>query len=448
MDKGPGVEHIAFTEWAISHGIKIEGVAPARFPGRRLGMIATRDIEEDEIILSVPMTLLLTIDSIPESFVSKLPPGTSIHGILAAFLTHGDRNLLKSLDPWRNVWPSWSEFEQTMPVFWPEQLRSPKSERSPSLLPPSISGSWNTFNLETQYPESESESTSQPQARYQNLLPQQENRLKDAWMNTLHAFPETKWEEFAYSWAIINSRSFYYLSPGKDEPEDWNDAIGLVPYADYFNHVDDAVYFSSSSPSDVARVVFMGPQGVHVAFDETEYTFTATKRYEKGEEVYMSYGSHSNDFLLVEYGFYLDNNPSDSIYLDPITLSDLTRAEKKELAAQGHLGNYQITSSGPSPSTVAAATIKYMSRKDWKSYVAGTSEKGMDGRKTAEVVGSWAEKYLYECGVMIDAIINLSAKYDGESAEFEATKEKLTLLLARWNQIQSLLESILSATTI
>lgn len=45
MDDSPGEEHTTFTRWAVSHGIKIKGIAPARFPGRRLGMVATRAIE-------------------------------------------------------------------------------------------------------------------------------------------------------------------------------------------------------------------------------------------------------------------------------------------------------------------------------------------------------------------------------------------------------------------
>jgi hypothetical protein len=76
---------------------------------------------------------------------------------------------------------------------------------------------------------------------------------------------------------------------------------------------------------------------------------------EKGEEIYMSYGPHSNDFLLVECqfpccsfrvteihmyvdGFYLDDNPSDGVYLDDIILKDLTPPEKDDLAGQDCLG--------------------------------------------------------------------------------------------------------------
>lgn len=48
MDKPewwPGEDHEAFTKWAFTQGIIANGVTPARFPGRGLGMIATRKIK-------------------------------------------------------------------------------------------------------------------------------------------------------------------------------------------------------------------------------------------------------------------------------------------------------------------------------------------------------------------------------------------------------------------
>lgn len=41
----PGEQHTAFMKWAITQNIGINGVEPARIPGRGLGMIATRDIQ-------------------------------------------------------------------------------------------------------------------------------------------------------------------------------------------------------------------------------------------------------------------------------------------------------------------------------------------------------------------------------------------------------------------
>lgn len=196
-------------------------------------------------MLSVPLALMLTIDSIPSWFVDRFPDTASIHAIMAAYLTHGGAEFLKPLEVWRQTWPSWQEFEDTMPVLWPEHLRrldsdvvSNPSSDSPSFLPPSISGSWNSLSIKPVGVDYET--------RYQRLLAQQEKRLKDSWEHVVSVFPGTQWESFAYNWCIINSRSFYYTSPGKGEPEDWNDAIALVPFADYFNHEDDAV---SACPS-------------------------------------------------------------------------------------------------------------------------------------------------------------------------------------------------------
>jgi hypothetical protein len=41
----PGANHEAFTEWALSQGVVTDAVTPARFPGRGLGMMATRKIK-------------------------------------------------------------------------------------------------------------------------------------------------------------------------------------------------------------------------------------------------------------------------------------------------------------------------------------------------------------------------------------------------------------------
>jgi len=40
-----GEKHDRFTQWAKERGVKINGVAPARFPGRGLGIAAKKDIK-------------------------------------------------------------------------------------------------------------------------------------------------------------------------------------------------------------------------------------------------------------------------------------------------------------------------------------------------------------------------------------------------------------------
>lgn len=180
---------------------------------------------------------MFTVNSIPSSFIGKFPNGISVHGILAAFLTHGEPDDLEKYDLWRQTWPTRQDFEDSMPILFPGSLRASNNEcdasDQPSFLPPSISGHWNTIPKGKREYDYES--------AHQNLLDEQENRLRTAWNTVVSVFPETEWTTFSYHWLIVNTRSFYFLMPDQEPPEDRNDAMALVPFADYFNHSDVAV---------------------------------------------------------------------------------------------------------------------------------------------------------------------------------------------------------------
>ncbi|EED17214.1 conserved hypothetical protein [Talaromyces stipitatus ATCC 10500] len=396
-----GEEHVAFIRWCESQGIKIHGVSPAGIPGRRLGMIATRRISAGETIVTVPLVAMLTIDSVPPSFVRMFSKATPLHAILAAFFTHGDPVLLEKWEYWRRVWPLRHDFEKSLPLFWSEML--PANE---SILPPSVSGSWSFRNKKPEDIEYGS--------RYTNILSHQKKRLQDAWSEVLLVFPHTDWNFFSYNWLILNTRSFFYVSPEKDEPEDWNDAIALVPFADYFNHDDKA-------PCEVN-------------FNGEYYTFKASRRFEKGEELFISYGSHSNDFLLVEYGFLLDDNKSDAIFLDDIVLPELATANKKELLSRQLYGDYKVTSSGFCNRTKAAACMKYMTNDQWRDYILGRSQ-GVENR-TASVLHDWIGAYLKKSMTSIKILEDMQLRPRSESQYWE--KDRIDILLRRWNQIRVL----------
>ncbi|GES60059.1 ribosomal N-lysine methyltransferase [Aspergillus terreus] len=422
MASSPGPEHEAFTQWALSHGVQINGIAPARFPGRGTGMVATRTIEENETILMVPPKSMVNIDTIPESFARRLPAGTSKHAIIAAYLT---LEAPKDLDAWRNVWPQWADFEESMPILWPAHLRRSDSKyqeehisRGPKILPPAASGLWNTFSNDPLEDDLVKE--------YQDLLAQQEERLMCAWDNVVAAFPDTDWETFVYHWLIVNSRSFYYVSPGKDVGE-WVDALTLVPFADYFNHANN--------------------DACEVRFVNQEYTFTANRRYEKGEEIYMSYGPHSNDFLLVEYGFFLDDNPNDAIFLDDIILREFTPSDRKALSSRitqpthEQSGGYAIEVTGPNIFITYAACLKYMTHKDWNAYIERGSA-AFNVEKTAHIISDWVTIYLNESDIGMMAIQNM-LNNRASDRDAEAERKKLFILLRRWRQIKRLCQTAL-----
>ena len=188
--------------------------------------------KEDETIITIPSSVMLTVDNIPSTFVKKFRAGTPTQAILAAYLTRGDRRSLKKWDAWRKIWPSRQAFEDNMPILWPE-ISQNDSGAGRIILPPSASGT-----LESPQTNILGEGD---KGIYQNILSRQRTRLQRSWEDVVSVIPDMDWDSFSYNWCIVNTRSFYYIGPEKDDPEDWNDALGLVPFVDYFNHSDEWV---------------------------------------------------------------------------------------------------------------------------------------------------------------------------------------------------------------
>ncbi|KAL3466774.1 hypothetical protein BJX64DRAFT_284327 [Aspergillus heterothallicus] len=415
----PGEEHDMFVQWAITQGVVVNGVGPARFQGRGLGMMAMRDIQENEVIVRVPQRVMLTVDAIPSSFSSKFPAETPVHALLAAFLCNGYPEDLEPYQLWRQTWPSRKDFEDCMPILWPDNSY---------LLPPSISGAWK--NVQKRKLEFEYESS------HQNILAQQQTRLRNAWDSVVAIFPETDWKSFSYHWLIVNTRSFFYLMPGQEPPEDRNDSMALLPLADYFNHSDMAV---SVSPTlwGFAMLIFQ----CNVKFDGHEYVFRAAKAYNAGEEIFMSYGPHTNDFLFAEYGFYLDVNQFEALYLDDIIFQDINPSLQEELNLQQYFGNYQLTAMGVCYRTEIAACTKYMSLKDWQNYTLGHSTQGVDVEKSAKVIHEWISTYIEEADAHID---ELKERGRGDMDQVDEGRSQLSI--KRWIQVKELCSKALEET--
>ncbi|KAG6367466.1 hypothetical protein INS49_001656 [Diaporthe citri] len=397
--------HEELLTWASSIGVEADRIRPMRISGRGFGVVATDHIPKDIDILTVPISALRTKDTVPTTIVSSLPKDVTVHGLLAADLALNKAANDTKYSKWQAVVPTIEDIQQSMPLTWPASLQS--------LLPAGAS----------------------------KLLEKQRVKFDKDWDTVSAAFPiegkgkakggvvskECTRDEYMHAWLLVNTRTFYFVTP-KTERLPKEDHMALQPVADLFNHIDR--------------------DGCHVAFDHAEsFTFRTTRAYEKGDEVHISYGSHSNDFLLVEYGFVLARNHWDEVRLDDdVVLPALTRRQREELEDVGFLGNYVLDNDTLCHRTQVAlrqmaVTGKYggLTMDEWRKFVSGLD----DGEKSQAKVDALAVGLLekYEATIKTKEKELRKLRFQEEDGDEDMNESRREILLRRWAQIRGLVKA-------
>jgi hypothetical protein len=188
----------------------------------------------------------------------------------------------------------------------------------------------------------------------------------------------------------------------------------MCPFMDYFNH-------SSSGCDPLAS-----PSG---------YSVTADRAYAAGEEVYVSYGPHTNDFLLVEYGFILEANANDAVGLDHLIVPRLSSEQVDVLKEDSFYGKYTLFPKGNEQGTSchrtqAALRLLVLPERRYSAFVGGTDEGSRveQGKVDAYLVGLLVE---YERKIM--EVVEEVEGYDVEGDERKT--EQRDMLVRRWKQI-------------
>jgi hypothetical protein len=197
----------------------------------------------------VPISALITIESIPEEFKAKHEEIT-VHGLLASFLAFkDDPKTLARYQPWRDVWPTLEDFKETMPLLWSVNIGDGWYGDEPGLsinhmshqglvpLPPAIAGIWGDTYIRS----SQMSRIGLPSVRASGFLGKQKEKLKKDFEVVQSAFPGADLDIYVYHWLIVNTRTFYFVPPGISTPSNPNDCMALCPFADYFNHSDAGV---------------------------------------------------------------------------------------------------------------------------------------------------------------------------------------------------------------
>ncbi|KAK2600740.1 hypothetical protein N8I77_010251 [Diaporthe amygdali] len=387
--------HEELLTWANSIGVEVNSIRPMRISG----LVATDHIPKGTDILTVPISALRTKDTVPAAIVACLPKDFTVHGLLAVDLALNKAANETKYSKWQAVVPTEEDIQLSMPLTWPPSLQS--------LLPAGAS----------------------------QLLEKQRAKFEKDWNTVSAAFPieskskrsapskECTRDEYLHAWLLVNTRTFYFVTP-KTEKLPKEDHMALQPVADLFNHTDQG--------------------GCHVAFDHADsFTFRTTRPYEKGDEVHISYGSHSNDFLLVEYGFVLARNHWDEVHLDDVILPALTRRQKEELEDVGFLGNYVLDNDTVCHRTQVAlrqmaVTGRYggLPIDEWRKFVSGLD----DGEKSQAKVDALAVGLLekYEATIKTKEKDLRKLRFQEEDGDADMNESRREILLRRWAQIRDL----------
>jgi hypothetical protein len=260
------------------------------------------------------------------------------------------------------------------------------------------------------------------------LVTNQERKLALDWGAVHSAFPSLEYEKYLHAWLLINTRTFYFAPPtntkGKPTPVPKNrdDCMALNPFADYFNHT--ATPAPHTQPCSVAFTVSSSFSG---------YKITSSVPIAKGKEIYISYGNHSNDFLLAEYGFILDDdeNQWDEIPLDEYILPLFSSAQKDNLKDAGFLGKYVLDTKEVCYRTQTSLRILCMPVGRWQRIAEGFE----DGEKYQGEVNTILCKSLKK----YQKDVQKSAKQ--VAALGEGLPEQTQTLGRRWRQIDLLLQT-------
>jgi hypothetical protein len=470
-----------FASYVKQHNICINPlISPHRFPGRGLGIRANSSIPPKTRLMHMPTNAIVKWSDIPADFMPCAPPpakdgGIRVYSRLASWLAFSN-NAKEKHGPWMATWPGLQDFEMWMPGLWPESCREfpslegrevnmngsirgakrrkvQKTDGSPSqtfaILPPGITGHWATLPT-----------SNHDNSRSTGILAPQQKKFESDLASAMEYFPElndrssTQNQKFLHAWCCVNTRCFSYWptwpirkAPNSrpvrppPSPKDRDEAMAMCPGMDLFNHTSD----------EGDRLCCA------VSYNKDGFTIMSpTVRVKEGEELFISYGAHSEEDLWVEYGFMLGgaSNKWDGINIDAVVFSDsrMTGEMRMKLTDADYVGGYTLRRDGVCWRTETAARLLVMKPEAWDAFVEGTyagdhDEAGEVLCKQAvdEIIRGWIRAVQCEAENSLRGVEALTAEkslrvFNGvEGSNGKGTDElvdvRKEMCLVRWRQM-------------
>lgn len=256
-------------------------LCPVEFHDTGRGLRAETSISENEVIVSIPLELLITVSTVQSSDIgwlfSKYSGVNGVHffaqQVLAAFLVW-ERHL--------GHHSVWDPYLKSVPLNYSTPIFCSNEELE--LLPPLL--------LEPTLIQKQKVTDT-----FSDLKSILSSESWKCWHCSESLSSIVCFEQYCWAWSAVNTRSVYLDEHVISHSLNIQDksCLALAPYLDMFNHSDDV---------DVQ---------VGLSSDRNCYEIQTLVPIAKHGQVFIRYGYHSNLKLYTEYGFILPFSPQDFI---------------------------------------------------------------------------------------------------------------------------------------
>ncbi len=155
--------------------------------------------------------------------------------------------------------------------------------------------------------------------------------------------------------------------------------------------------------------------------------------------MYISYGNHSNDFLLTEYGFILSEerggNQWDEVPLDAFILPLFSTKQKERLEERIFLGKYILDRKEVCYRTQVALRILVLPIRKWERFVDGLEDMEDEQGAVNIILGKVLKSLKREAKGKLEEVEGLE-----EDVGMECQRD---MLRRRWMQIEALIQAAL-----
>lgn len=270
---------ICLKKWMKQKAGFRNGLVPAYFSDTGRGLMTKKSISPGETIVSIPCSLLITTQTVLDSqigqHIKRWIPKLKPQQCLAVFLI-------------------WERYSGTVSDWLPYIKLLPERFTTPAYF--------SSTELSFLPKETRLKALKEIEKVKSNF-----NEVKEFCRNNCkQLFDVLTYENFLWAWYVVNSRSVFYQSScsdflNPDEP----DNMALAPFLDLLNH----------SPTANIKAGYNK--------DSNRYEIVTLDAYKPYEQVFISYGCHSNQKLFIEYGFCVPGNLLDDF---EIHFEDVIRA--------------------------------------------------------------------------------------------------------------------------